>query len=136
MIMCVNRIDAFVRAYIAAALWSSTAYGTEEESDAVADGHGDSFDMSFESLNYDLSDLAPETLASMIADCDAFRESAGALLDEWSDEQAGHDFWLTRNGHGAGFWDRGLAAGDALTDLAHPFGEVYLYLGGDGKIYG
>ena len=21
-------------------------------------------------------------------------------------EQAGHDFWLTRNGHGAGFWDR------------------------------
>lgn len=23
---------------------------------------------------------------------------------DWS--QAGHDLWLTRNGHGAGFWDR------------------------------
>ena len=24
----------------------------------------------------------------------------------YSPEQLGHDLWLTRNGHGAGFWDR------------------------------
>lgn len=30
--------------------------------------------------------------------------------------QTGHDFILTANGHGAGFWDRGLGArGDRLT---------------------
>lgn len=54
--------------------------------------------------------------------------------------QAGTDFFLTRNGHGAGFWDRpevygGQENADALTDLAHSFGEVWSYLGDDGLIY-
>lgn len=50
-------------------------------------------------------------------------------------ERAGHDFWLTRNRHGAGFWDRGLGAlGDRLTDAAHAFGEVYLYVNDDGEV--
>ena len=32
-------------------------------------------------------------------------------------EAIGHDFWLTSQGHGAGFWDRGLGeVGDTLTD--------------------
>jgi hypothetical protein len=30
------------------------------------------------------------------------------LTEEWTDEQIGHDLWLTRCGHGAGFWDRDL----------------------------
>lgn len=69
-------------------------------------------------------------------------------------ERFGHDFWLTRNRHGAGFWDRtGLAEplpsiypvrdgfdasprpdeslGDWLTRLCEPFGECYAYLGDD-----
>lgn len=29
------------------------------------------------------------------------------LLDDDQYSQAGHDFWLTRNGHGSGFWDNG-----------------------------
>jgi hypothetical protein len=38
--------------------------------------------------------------------------------------QIGHDFWLTRNRHGAGFWDRGLGErGQYLTDASHPYGE-------------
>jgi len=33
--------------------------------------------------------------------------------------QAGHDFWLTRNGHGAGFWDGDWPeTGDALTEAS------------------
>lgn len=41
-------------------------------------------------------------------------------------EQCGHDFILTRNGHGAGFWDRGYgAAGDRLTSAAKAYGEVH-----------
>jgi hypothetical protein len=50
---------------------------------------------------------------------------------------AGHDFWLTRNGHGAGFWDgdwpEPLAT--VLTDAAHAFGELSPYVGDDGLIY-
>lgn len=33
--------------------------------------------------------------------------------------QAGHDFWLTSQGHGAGFWDGGWPKyGDMLTKLS------------------
>ncbi len=53
------------------------------------------------------------------------------------EESAGLDFWLTRCGHGAGFWD-----GDwkephaaALDALSKQFGNVDLYVGDDGKIY-
>jgi hypothetical protein len=48
----------------------------------------------------------------------------------------GHDLWLTRNGHGAGFWDRGLGdVGDKLTAIAKRMGSKSLYVGDDGKIY-
>jgi hypothetical protein len=50
------------------------------------------------------------------------------LTDEWTDEQIGHDLWLTRCGHGAGFWDRNLPNGDKLTEICELIrfhGEVY-----------
>lgn len=51
-------------------------------------------------------------------------------------EQVGHDLWLTRNGHGAGFWDRGLGEiGERLSKAANAYGEVSLVTGDDGLIY-
>lgn len=39
--------------------------------------------------------------------------------------QIGHDFILTRNRHGAGFWDRGLGErGERLADAARAYGQV------------
>jgi len=39
--------------------------------------------------------------------------------------QIGHDFILTRNGHGAGFWDRGLGeAGERLTAATKLYGSI------------
>lgn len=39
-------------------------------------------------------------------------------------EGHGHDFALTRNSHGAGFWDRGYGEiGDRLTEAAQAYGE-------------
>lgn len=50
--------------------------------------------------------------------------------------QIGHDFWLTRNGHGAGFWDRGLGdVGDQLSEAARAHGAMDAYLGDDGDLY-
>ena len=49
--------------------------------------------------------------------------------EPWANDpgQAGHDFALTRNGHGAGFWDRGAGeAGKVLTESAEAFGEFYI----------
>lgn len=43
-----------------------------------------------------------------------------------SPEQFGHDFILTANRHGAGYWDRGYGAdGQWLTEMAHAYGEMH-----------
>jgi hypothetical protein len=56
-------------------------------------------------------DLAPDTLQSIVADCQTFQLQNAALLAQayarnYDAEQAGRDFWYTRNGHGVGYWDR------------------------------
>lgn len=118
-----TRLDTFTAAYLLAALWSST------------DDGGAPLDR-----DHTIADLAPETIRDAERDCAAFRETYGASLDASGapEAQHGHDFWLTRNRHGAGFWDRGYpkAVSDALTAGAHGFGELDLYIGDDGQIYG
>jgi hypothetical protein len=48
---------------------------------------------------------------------------------------------LTRNGHGAGFWNRfygdqpATKLGRALSDAAKVYGSCDLYIGDDGQIY-
>jgi len=105
--------------YVECALWSSTLEdGTPMDRD------------------YGPEDLASETLQSMRTDVLDFLEGAGSDLDAIDAEQAGHDFWLTRNRHGAGFWDRGLGdLGERLTAMAHPYGESFLYVADDGLVY-
>ena len=111
-------MDKFTEAYIECALWAST------------DEEGEPLDM------YQDIDIAPESLAAMVADCEAFQRDNADDLAELDDGQAGHDFWLTRNGHGAGFWDRGLGElGDRLSKAAHVYGSSDLYVGDDGTIY-
>jgi hypothetical protein len=69
-------------------------------------------------------------------DCKAFLDDAvveiafvTAMNPEYTPEQAGHDFWLTRNRHGVGFWDRDLGTlGELLTEKAHKFGSVGTYV--------
>lgn len=56
-----------------------------------------------------------------------------------SPEQIGHDFILTANGHGAGFWDRDYrprpkAVLDALTAIVRPYGEIAAYVSDAGQI--
>jgi hypothetical protein len=56
--------------------------------------------------------------------------------DDTSWPQLGHDFWLTRNNHGAGFWDRGLGEiGEKLTEIAQSFKECHVEQGDDGFLY-
>lgn len=123
-----HRSDVELAQYIETALWSST------------DDDGSPLDD-----NYGPDDLAPEALESMRTDVVGFIESANPdALAFWEAElgagQVGHDFWLTRNRRGAGFWDRfsrgiGAAYGDVLTHEAQVYGESYLYVGDDGKVY-
>ena len=112
-------IDDFTRQYLDTALWSSTD-GGEPMSD-----------------KYGLGDIAQECKVAAQKDCDRFRELAGLMLEENApnDNMGAHDFWLTRNHHGAGFWDGDWPEhGDALTEICHKFGELNLYVGDDGKV--
>jgi hypothetical protein len=107
--------------YVETALWSST------------DDEGTPLDQS----DYDLSDEALDTLNQDVVAFMQYLDDQGV---EWRGDvdagQLGHDFWLTRNQHGAGFWDRGLGElGKQLTDAAHSFGKRDLYIGDDGLIY-
>lgn len=100
--------------YLEAALW------TEEEELGLAN----------------LSDISNDSKIDAYRDVKTFIEKAGSLLDGLEPSQIGHDLWLSRNGHGAGFFDRGLGEiGDTLQDIAREMGSKYLYIGDDGKIY-
>lgn len=119
-------LDEMCAAYVECALWSSLDYpgdgGDPVEFDSWADE----------------TDLSDECRLSFTADCAAFiRDNyTPEVAALWDIGQFGHDFWLTRNGHGAGFWDRGHGdIGRKLTDAAKVYGEVSLYTGDDGKVY-
>lgn len=123
----------FLRGYVAALLWTST--------DEV-DG---------ETVNLDQYETSTQAGDHCRAACLAFFEAnradidAAALAYDRSNsdgadtgyDYAGHDFALTRNGHGAGYWDGDLPEelGARLTEAAKQVGECWPYLGDDGTVY-
>lgn len=84
-----NHIQTMTDAYIEAIYFTETGDDDQPEADA---------------------DLDPYTRMQAYIDCRNFywavTEELGinASYIDW--RQAGHDLWLTRNGHGTGFWDR------------------------------
>ena len=83
------------------------------------------------------AEIAHKTLLDLRADCRSFWRRFGCFVTiEGTPEQAGHDFWLTRNGHGAGFWDGDWPKyGNMLDKGAKCYGEFQTYQGDDGLIY-
>jgi hypothetical protein len=114
-----NELSEFERGYVACALWSS----------------GEEFD------DMGIADLNAQTFARMRKDCREFLKQCepewiadSSFIGKRSSEspieaRAGHDFWLTRSGHGAGFWDGDWQepAASGLDKLARSFGEHELY---------
>jgi hypothetical protein len=74
------------------------------------------------------AELDEEFTRESIIDCLAFYSSIACYITDEQIEQSGHDFWMTRNGHGTGFWDRpgtyGAYHSDKFTEHAEAFGEV------------
>jgi hypothetical protein len=57
-------------------------------------------------------------------------------IGDHDDQSISHNFWLTRQGTGVGFWDGDFGeVGDELTRISDTFGRLYPYVGDDGKIY-
>lgn len=121
-----HNLPPFTRGYIEAMFFPRA-------SDPDDELHGCTFD-----------DLSPEALAQIQTDCTGFVGLASEVLANacradpaYDLTRAGGDFWYTRNGHGVGFWDRGLpeSVSQPLDTLAQTFGEVWPYRGDDGKVY-
>lgn len=119
--------EDFFNSYVECSLWASAL---DSEQPGLSTG-----------------DYSIALLDAMRADCDAFYdtnedaincEGAPSANDGTGvDGMAGHDFWLTRCGHGAGFWDGDWPepAAHALTNASKAFGNVDLYVGDDGQVY-
>ncbi len=122
-----QNLSTFTDAYIECACWSSS----------------DDAGVPLDQIDAPLSN---EALTLMRDDCRAFfLANESLILDDnciaagglSSVIMAGHDFWLSRNGHGAGFWDGDWKEpfATALDNAAKSFDECDLYVGDDGKIY-
>ena len=119
-----SQFSVFTAGYIACALWCGVEF-PENHPDVDRD----------KDYSASLSDIEEDTLKNMISDCYDFETKNQTELNKafdqisYSEEMAGHDFWLTRNGHGAGFWDRNelpKELRDKLTSNSKEYGEVNL----------
>lgn len=150
-------LDTFTQAYIECAFWASTEYKfgvcpccgetrllnrlpePEYTQEPMCDGSEcGTLECQPEPMdsNYSQSDLAPETLDKIIADCAKFQSEND--LTGYPLKNAGYDFWLTRNGHGCGFWENDFGTEpqcELLDKACKAFGECDLYVGDDGRIY-
>lgn len=109
-----DQLEAFIDGYIDALLWTGWVMeGEEFTSDDLRDSVGL---------------MSKEARASVLEDCEDFWTCNKELLKGLNPYEAGGDFLLTRNGHGTGFWDRGLGqVGTELTEMARPYGESNAY---------
>lgn len=116
--------DDMAQAYAECALWSST----DEDGEPLDSGTRDIECIAaptWERMQSDLRDFTLENLGEFVA-----------YVRLRTVAEFGHDFWLTRNGHGAGFWDRGLGElGERLTRAASAYGTMDLLIGDDGQIH-
>jgi hypothetical protein len=80
-------------------------------------------------------DVCREFYLDNSADCEAALVYASrGTTEPW--EQVGHDIWLTRNRHGAGFWDRGYGPiGVGLTEAANALGEDNVWIDQAGELH-
>ena len=134
----INGVDVneFIGGYIEAILFAETDNSRDDGGDPLSNSH-------------DHESFSHEAMERIEADCRAFLHKAapwiteenykGALRGGSVAAHAGHDFWLTRVGHGAGFWDGDWASDEnsngPLTQRAKEAGRVDVLVGDDGKLH-
>lgn len=154
------KLDSFTQGYIQA-LFFTDEEQLCEESNGEHEMPGVAFNMATMESRFvggnsvSFADLAPVTLARIVADCERFQTSNAALLEQaqalepgseglrycrssdgLNEERLGMLFWYARNGHGVAFTDDGNAPClQALQDASKAFPQVDTGLGDDGKIY-
>lgn len=135
-----NDIETIVDSALETLLWSE---GEEYDENDIVIGMWDE--------SYDYADATPELRASIKAEIihldtgdldgddpilNKYRDALHAYIKVRGAGDFGHDMTLTRNGHGAGFWDRGLGdIGDVLTEWAEHLGTLHVFHDRDGMFH-
>jgi len=87
---------------------------------------------------YDFSNIDEDSLQAEVEKVQRFWSEATELhLTDWCDkDEFTYDFWLDRNGHDTGFWDRcpNETIGRNLSDMAKQYGHCDLLEGGDDSV--
>lgn len=132
-------LDAMVRQYLETAAWATTHSPEptwDEESEEYTENPVE-VDRLISDGKVQWSRAAIETAKR---DCQNFLDRVKQEYPDAADlypSDLGHDFFLTRNRHGAGFWDGDYekSLGQLLTRISHEFGEADPYVGDDGLLY-
>ncbi len=135
------QISSELQQYLETILWAETDESNESGGEPL-DRNYTIEDFSQESLeraNRQLTAFLTEADSATQVQEDA-AEEAGVEEDwDFTEDDLAHDFWLTRNGHGTGFWDRPERYGDRLSEvfskMAERAGEAYVYVGDDGQLH-
>lgn len=115
----------FTAGYVNAMVWANSYFEDEDEHSTLTSADlPDEVRRELETAAYDFLEQ-PDAVRLI--------RSAKLLSSGYTFASAGHDFALTRNGHGAGFWDRGLGdVGVQLTEMAHAYGDSAILVNADG----
>lgn len=111
-----------LQGYLTTALWTE-----EEQLEDEIEAHG---------TDYAIHNIDNAVKKQALKDIKTFlkkaQKEAPEELEDYSPSEIGHNIWLSRNGHGAGFFDDN---NDKLQDIAEKLKGKYLYVGDDGAIY-
>lgn len=110
--------------------YAEAAIFTEEEQLKEADEEVD--------LNiYNIDETSKERAISDIKKFIDFvgKDAIDEAIDQKGPDFLGHDIWLTRNGHVAGFMDRDYEYVALLQAGCDELGEISLVVGDEGKLY-
>jgi hypothetical protein len=119
-----THLNKFVRSYLATGVW--VEFESDEMPETVSK---EAIRLAFEDCQRFI-DKVKELFSK--EDADYILKRPGSDLDLL----APHEFYLTRNRHGAGFWDGDWDEhGDKLTKICHEMKECQLYTGDDNKAY-
>ena len=122
-------LDPFTRGYVAGLLFGESIPISEDEDEPDTKSPFD--------LWLTWEDFDEPSQASILRDCAAFRAANAADISAYGEADAGNDYYFTRQGHGAGFWEEDHGTPEICKRLdyfAKSAGEIWLCLSPDGKL--
>lgn len=145
-----DELKEILEGYLETALWTEEEYLTGEyNSDDESDEDYDTDD-EIEKMVHTKTpttvrtfniheDFEDNSIVKAYLDIKKFIKMAGAdavmeAINENGYDTLGHDIWLSRNGHGAGFIDHFYDHEEVLKQAARDLGTIYIYRNNNDKL--